>query len=199
MPYSRTSLLGVAILAIAALVTIGYAEPASPESAPLQFVDLDGKAVDFADIAGDAATVVIFTRTDCPISNRYAPEVRRLYDEFHPRGVAFYLVYVDPREGPQDIRAHLKEYEYPCPALLDHDHLLVAATGATVTPEAVVFAANGTRTYRGRIDDLYADLGASRSAPTTHDLSDAIEATLADKPAADPETKAVGCLIADLK
>src|SRR5689334_201117 len=37
--------------------------------------------------------VCLFTRTDCPISNSYAPEVRRMYEKFSPRGVAFYLVY----------------------------------------------------------------------------------------------------------
>jgi hypothetical protein len=40
--------------------------------------------------------VLVFVRTDCPISNRYAPELRRLQDRFAPRGMAFWLVYPDP-------------------------------------------------------------------------------------------------------
>ena len=40
--------------------------------------------------------VFIFLRTDCPISNRYAPELTRIAKEFQGRHVAFYLVYPDP-------------------------------------------------------------------------------------------------------
>ena len=68
-----------------------------------------------------------------------------------------------------------------------------------MTPEAVVFDADRKIAYRGRIDDLNADLGNARSAATKHDLADAIEATLAGQPVAEPVTKAVGCYIEDLK
>jgi AhpC/TSA family len=144
-------------------------------------------------------TAIVFTRSDCPISNRYAPTVKKLYQEYQPRGVKFYLVYVDPREGPEQIRQHLEEFDYPCPGLHDPAHELVAATGVTVTPEAVVFDAHRKIVYRGRIDDLYADFGQSRDEATTHDLADAIEAALSGAPVPNPVTEAVGCSISDLK
>jgi hypothetical protein len=143
--------------------------------------------------------VVIFTRSDCPISNRYAPEVRKLYESFHPRGVGFFLVYVDPRQTPESIREHLAKFEYPCPALRDPRHTLAAHTGATVTPEVVVFDRAERITYRGRISDLFAGLGRARPVATKHDLRDAIEATLHGQPVAEPVTKAIGCYISDLK
>jgi hypothetical protein len=96
--------------------------------------------------------------------------------------VEFYLIYVDPKEEPEAIRTHLKQYEYPCPALRDPGHKLVAETGATVTPEAVVFDSNHKVAYRGRIDDRNADFGKSSSVAVKHDLADAIEATLSDGP-----------------
>ena len=37
-------------------------------------------------------TVLVFTTTDCPISNRYAPELRRIEDRFASDGVDFVLV-----------------------------------------------------------------------------------------------------------
>jgi hypothetical protein len=113
--------------------------------------------------------------------------------------VKFVLVYVDPNESLDDIRRHLKEFEYPCPAVRDPSHALVAATGATITPEAVVFDSERQIVYRGRIDDLYAELGNSRDEPTTRDLADAIEAALAGRSAPHPITRAVGCPISDLK
>jgi hypothetical protein len=162
-------------------------------------VDLDGRPFNFGQSAKGSVSVAIFTRSDCPISNRYAPDVRELYEKFHSRGVAFYLIYVDPGEQPEAIRRHVNEYDYPCTALRDPNHVLVAQTKATVTPEAALFDIGGNIVYRGRINDLYADLGKARAAATKHDLRDALEATLAGEKVAEPVTKAIGCYIADLK
>jgi hypothetical protein len=172
------------------------AESASGQSLPL---DLDGHPFDLGKKQPSPITVVIFTRTDCPVSNRYAPEVRHLYETYHPRGVEFFLVYVDPDEDSAAIRQHLREYSYPCKALRDPDHALVARCHATITPEAVVFDGRQNVAYLGRINNLYEDLGKPRAAATTHELADAIDATLAGKPVATPRSKAVGCTIADLK
>lgn len=182
---------------VAAIAVVAFA--AGPKADPARLVDLDGRTRGLWQAGQDGPTVAIFARSDCPISNRYAPEVRRLYEVFHPRGVEFVLIFVDPRETSEAIRTHLKEYEYPCEALLDPEHQLVAATGATVTPEAVVFDGARRRVYRGRIDDLFVDFGKSRSEASTHDLEAAIAATLDGRPVTVPETKAVGCIIADLK
>ena len=168
-----------------------------PSPPAIHLLDLDGRPVDLW--RPDRVTVVVFTRTDCPISNRAAPEIRRLYETYHPRGADFFLIYVDPREQPDAIRRHLQDYDYRCPGLRDPKHTLVARCGATVTPEAAVFGKDGAMTYLGRVDDQYADVGQPRAQATAHDLADAIESTLLGQPVARPRTKAVGCLIADLK
>lgn len=163
-------------------------------------IDLNGRPFDLIRGRDDAlASVVIFTRSDCPISNRYAPTVKKLCETYAPRDVQFYLAYVDPKATPDHIRQHMSEFAYPCTGLRDPKHLLVSATGATVTPEAAVFNAKEELVYRGRIDDMYVDYGKAREAATTHELADAIDATLAGKPVAEPFTKAVGCPIGDLQ
>src|SRR4029077_9945651 len=81
-------------------------------------------------------------------------------------------------------------------ALRDPEHALVKFVGATVTPEAAVYA-GGRVVYRGRIDDRYVDLGVERPAATQHDLADALAASLDGKPAPHPPPQAVGCFIAD--
>ena len=162
-------------------------------------LDLDDKEAGLWQDGPAAVTVALFTQSDCPISNRYAPDILALYEKFHPQGVNFYLLFVDPRQSPEAIRSHLKEYGYPFPALRDPEHSFATFAGATVTPEAVVFDANRRIVYRGRIDDLFADFGKSRSDATSHYLAEAIEATLAGRPVAEPVTKAIGCYIADLQ
>src|SRR5258707_14782986 len=62
--------------------------------------------------AGTKAIVFLFTSTDCPISNRYAPEVRRIAEEFAAKGVLFRLAYPNPAEQADAIREHMKAYAY---------------------------------------------------------------------------------------
>jgi hypothetical protein len=161
---------------------------------------LDGPALvdPFAVATGTKAIVFLFTSTDCPISNRYAPEVRRIAALFGAQGVVFRLVYPNPAEATPAIRQHMAAFGYggAAEAFRDPDHALVKAAGATVTPEAAVFA-GGRFVYRGRIDDRYVDLGLERPAATKRDLADALTAVVAGKPVRPPTTQAVGCFIAD--
>ncbi len=143
-------------------------------------------------------TVLVFTRTDCPIANRHAPEINRLHREFEPRGVAFWLVYLDRHEGSDRLRAHRAQYGYSCAALRDDDHALVAMTGVRVTPEVAVFA-GGRMVYRGRIDNRVQDFGKERAVASRHDLALALEAALEGRVVDPATTTAVGCFIRDLR
>ena len=149
--------------------------------------------------AGTKAIVFLFTSTDCPISNRYAPEMRRIAEEFAAKGVVFRLVYPNPAENAGAIREHMTAYSYAgaFEAVRDPKLALVKFTGATITPEIAVVV-GGRVVYRGRIDDRFVDLGRERPAPTQRDLFDALTAIVAGKSAPHPTTQAVGCFISDL-
>jgi ribosomal protein L35AE/L33A len=173
------------------------AAPAKPGAAsPGGLLDLQGRPADPLKNPDARVTVLLFVRTDCPISNRYAPEVRRLRDALAPRGVVWWMIYPDPDETVAAIRKHLEDYKFGADALRDTRHALVKATGVTVTPEAAVFKGS-TMIYRGRIDDRYEDLGKMRPEAVTHDLEDAIRAALAGKKIS-RRTRAVGCDIPEL-
>ena len=161
-------------------------------------VDLDGKSAD--PFAGAAKVrVLVFVRTDCPISNRYAPELKRLSDEFAARGAVFSIVYADPSETSGNIRHHMEEYAFPGAAIRDPGHVLVRRAKATITPEAAVFSAAGALLYHGRIDNRYIEVGKSRPSPTRHDLEDAIGAALDGRPQLEASAPAVGCYLADVE
>lgn len=49
--------------------------------------------------------------------------------------------------------------------------------------------------YRGRIDNLYINIGRTRQQVTSHDLTDALDAVLAGRPVKQPTTEALGCYI----
>jgi len=193
------------IVGLVAHATLFLAAPANAQPAGataadprVHVLDLADRIVDPLDQPGARAIVVIFTRTDCPIANRYAPEIQRLHRAFGPKRVAFRLVYLDAGEPVEAIRTPLRQYGYDIPALRDPRHDLVSRTGARTTPEAAVFTADRRMVYRGRIDDRYVDLNKVRASPTRHDLREALAAVLAGTPVQPRTTDAVGCLIADL-
>jgi len=159
--------------------------------------NLSGERLDPFQASNIVATVFIFVATDCPISNRYAPEVQRLQTEFSSKGIAFWLVYPDRDVSADTIRKHINDYHYSIGALRDPEHSLVKRTGARVTPEAVVFDRNQEIVYRGRIDDRYVELGQMRPAPTQKNLEEALTAVVTGKPVSVPSTRAIGCHIPD--
>jgi hypothetical protein len=145
------------------------------------------------------ATAYIFTTTDCPIANRYAPEIERLHREFSRRGVAMRLVYVNPRQSEAAVREHADKFRYSLPIERDATHALVRRFGITVTPEAAVVDSAGSLVYLGRIDDRFAAIGVDRQRATTHDLQDVLDAILSDRPVPSASRPAVGCFVADLQ
>jgi thiol-disulfide isomerase/thioredoxin len=141
----------------------------------------------------NAVVAFIFVSTECPISNRYAPEVQRLQEKFGK--VGFWLVYPNASDSDEEIRKHLQEFRHTAPALCDPKHKLVRLAGVRVTPEAAVFNSRGELLYHGRIDDRHVDFGKQRPEPTRRDLENALSAVLngqAPQKAAGPS---VGCPI----
>jgi thiol-disulfide isomerase/thioredoxin len=189
------------ILTVAALVVIAVwigsvsASAGQPSSAG---VDLAGRTVDPLRAEAGKPVVLIFIRTDCPISNRYAPSIQRLSTEYVGKA-AFWLVYPDKGESSSAIEQHLHTYGYKLPALHDPQHSLVKLGQVQVTPEAAVFDAGGQLVYHGRIDNWYKEFGRARPAPTTHELDDAIQAVLKGSKPAVTTADAVGCYISDLE
>lgn len=147
---------------------------------------------------GEKAVVLLFIRSDCPISNRYAPEIRRLYQKYSSRGIDFHLVYPEPGFTPVEMEKHRKEYGYTIPALLDTGHQYVIRAGARVTPEAAVFV-HGDLLYLGRIDDRFVDIGKAKKEATQHDLEEVLAAVAEGKQIGLRQTKAVGCVIEKLQ
>ena len=147
--------------------------------------------------AGSKASVLLFIRSDCPISNRYAPLIEQMYDRYSPQKIEFHLIYVEPGLTASKMEEHRKEYGYAIPAILDEKLNYVKLAGARTTPEAAVFV-NSNLVYLGRIDDRYASVSQSRPAPTRHDLEDVLQEIVDGKSLSFHQTTAVGCAIEGL-
>lgn len=197
-PLHLRSCRAVCSLVLALGLATAVSSLRAQSSASTSAEDLYGRSVDPLKSPHGRVVVLLFVRTDCPISNRYAPLLQSLSTEFRGRA-NFWLVYPDRAESASQIRAHLSAYHYSLPTLRDPRHQLVKQAQATITPEAAVFDPNGRLLYHGRIDNQYEELGAPpRPKPTTHELADAITAALNHTSVSSDHVSATGCYIADV-
>ena len=186
---------GLAVVLFTGAMTAGAAQGAH------YGVDLEGKPLTGLATEGSRVVVLFFAASDCPISNRYLPEMKRLHQEFADEGAAFWEVFPNPEDSAEVLRKHDEEYSDPLSIVRDVDQSLVSMAHATVTPEAAVFVKNGAalrEVYHGRIDDRYLAFGSERPHAQHHDLEDAIRAALEGKPVQSPGGPPVGCAIVTL-
>jgi hypothetical protein len=176
---------------LAPLLLCAVAHASGP--AAVEFTDTAGRTQTPLSQPDKKATVLFFVQSDCPISNAYAPEIRRICSDYDKKKVAAFIVHADPDVTLDQARAHAKEYGYVCPVLRDPTHVLVKKTGVATAPEVAVLTPDGKVSYRGRIDDWYVDFGKRRAQPTRRDLREALDAILQGNPVPTPVTKVIGC------
>ncbi|HTX77580.1 MAG TPA: redoxin family protein [Terracidiphilus sp.] len=189
--FRRGNFLSFVVLLVLTAIAAGRAQ------AVLRPVSSSGATAH--DLAPDGARVVVlfFATTDCPICNRYVPEIERLDHLYAGDGVRFWWVYPDPTDDAAAIAQHRKDFNITGAIFPDPPAEAVEMAHATVTPEAAVFVVEGGQlreVYHGRVDDRYIAIGQERPQATRHDLDAAIQAALAGKPAP-PGGPAVGCAI----
>ena len=138
--------------------------------------------------------VELFLAVECPISNRYIPELNRLANTYRPKGIAFNAYFPEPGLTQSRLDQWAKDFAIHFPVALDSKAILARKSGATLTPEAAVFQA-AKLLYRGRIDDRYVSWGKSRPEPTRRDLAETLDQLLAGRQPAPRFTKAWGCFI----
>jgi hypothetical protein len=186
--------LASGLIILALTLSLGASKAPSANASRKMVRDIDGHRLNL--FGQDAkAAVLFFITNDCPITNGYAPEINRIVADYEDRKIAFFAVYTDPTVTIPAIRKHAREFGLQIPLIPDTAHELVHRVGATVTPEAAVLEPGGKLIYLGPIDDLYADFGKRRPAPTERYLRQALDAVLSGKPVVIRTAKPIGCFI----
>jgi len=158
----------------------------------------DGTRVTSLAPAAAQAVVLYFVATDCPVSNRTFPEMKRVRQAFAARGIAFWYVYPNITEIPATVRQHQAEFDPGAPTLLDDRGTLTRLARAVATPEAVVLTSSGSGwkpVYAGRIDDRYLRLGVERPAVQNHFVERVLNELLSGQPVEPATGNPVGCAI----
>lgn len=160
----------------------------------LKFTDTRSLTRTLSDFGKKKAIVLVFTNTTCPLAQKYLPTLTALEKEYRAKDVQFASLNAAEEDTVIAIATQSVKYDVEFPLLKDFGGTCARALGVTRTPEAVVLDAERRIVYRGRIDDQFR-LGGARKAPSTHELKDAIDAVLAERPVPTPETEVDGCPI----
>lgn len=167
-----------------------------PQAAAIKLTGVDGREVSLKELMGPKGLLVIFSCNHCPWVKAWQARMVALGNGYSKKGIGVVAVNAnDPVAYPDDDLAHMKaqakEHGYQFPYVVDATSDVARAFGATRTPEAFLFDANGVLVYHGAIDDNAEKPEAVRKRY----LADALEALLAGRPVPVAETKALGCSI----
>ncbi len=85
---------------------------------------------------------LFFVTNDCPISNQYAREIRRICEDYAEKGLRCELIYVNPRLSLEAARGHAAEFGHAGYTVsVDPRQQRARQSGVTVTPEVAVLDA----------------------------------------------------------
>jgi len=147
-----------------------------------------------ADLVTDNGCVVVFTCNHCPYVIGNESRIESIASRAREEGMGFAGINSnDPDNYPTDNWEHMQKRGavMTYPYLHDASQVVARAWGAERTPEFYLLDGNGTITYRGRLDDSPRDPNFA----TTSELSDAIDALLADESPDVSRTDSIGCSV----
>lgn len=144
---------------------------------------------------GEKGAVLLFLDPDCPVSQKYGNSIRQLAEQFEEKGIHTIAIYPLVQVDTAKVKSFVQEYQYNFTHLLDPQLKLTQAIEASVTPEAYLLSESGEVIYHGAINNWFYALGRYRRVVTQHYLKDAVEAYLQQKPVAQQQTEAIGCMI----
>lgn len=175
-----------------AIFTLEIGAPAPPFDLPA----VGGGRVALDDLADAEVFVYVQGCNHCPVVRSNIGRLVDIARAYEDRRVRFVMVNsndADRYESDsfEEMERFDEEHDLPFPYLHDEDQSVALAYRAVRTPEVLVFDADRTLRYHGRIDDAPKDPAQA----TTRDLRDAIEALLAGRRPETPETWAVGCTV----
>lgn len=173
-------------------------QPLGTPAPSFELLDVtSGEQRSLADVAGTAATVVMFICNHCPYVKHVNSELVAVANDYAGRGVGFVAISSNdaeqyPDDGPDRMAEVAAELGYPFPYLYDETQEVARAYGAVCTPDLFVYDADLALTYRGRLD---ASTPGNGQPLTGADLRAALDALIAGRPVDGDQVPSMGCSI----
>lgn len=178
--------------------TLGDEKELELGSSSIRMLDMSGQLHLLGEKDGTRATVVVFLSTECPVARQLIPELGRIHERFRTEHVEFYGVFSDPSVTWKQADLFVKEFGIKFPVLFDGSGELAHTLKPSHVPEAFLINAHRAVVYRGRINDMYRQVGKRQLEATENDLINAIAATIEGRLPDVRFSQPVGCPIENL-
>jgi thiol-disulfide isomerase/thioredoxin len=164
---------------------------------------VDGKNYSLKDFSAAKIFVIAWTSVHCPTAQAYEERIKKLVEDYKPRGVAFAAInpnspeavrldelgYTDLDDSFESMKIRSKHHHFNFPFLDDGPTESTAKKfGPIATPHVFIFDAERKLRYEGRVDD-----NERESLVKSRDTRAALDALLAGKQPAVAQTKVFGC------
>lgn len=178
--------------------TVASTSPIGKRIADFRLRDYHGREHSLSEFADREVMVIAFLGVECPLVKLYAPRLQEIANSFADQGVTFLGINSNRQDPPTKIGAFAQRTGVEFPILKDPDNAVADQFGAIRTPEVFVLDHERVIRYWGRIDDQYGfttGVGYGKKGVTRHDLVEALEEMLSNKPVSVAVTQAPGCHI----
>jgi peroxiredoxin len=196
LPGRLTAFLLLLVAAALGLGFVGNNEKVVPD---FNLLNVDGRYVSLKNYPDAKGFIVVFTCNHCPFAKLYPPRLNALHEKYAKQGVPLIAIsstdtitYEEDAYPKMVTKARAEHFKFPY--LFDGEQTVAKQYAAQKTPHAfVIWKEKGQWVvkYNGAIDDN----GGEPENVETPFVADAVEALLAGKQVAIPETKSIGCQI----
>lgn len=172
------------------MVALGTAAP------DFALPDTEGRTVRLGDFDGKPL-LVIFLCNHCPYVKHIANDLAQVAAKYQQKGIAVVGISSnDATKYPDDsfdaMKAEKRRRGYTFPYLYDESQAVARAYNAQCTPDFFLYTKDRQLAYRGQMDDARPGNGKPITAA---DLTTAVDAVLAGKPAPAVQKPSMGCNI----
>lgn len=188
------------VLAIAAMAFLPINEPL-PIGSPIPNADVKMKEIgggnkSFNEAMKKNGLLVMFSCNTCPVVKKLQARINELCKYAMDNEVGVILLnpneaYRDNGDSYDDSKSYAKANGFSWYYVMDDNHVMADAFGATRTPEVFLFDSKAKLAYHGAIDD---NSGNAAEVTRRHAFV-AIDELKGGKDISQKETKSVGCTI----
>jgi len=158
--------------------------------------NVDGTMLSLKEASGENGLLVIFSSNTCPWVIAWEDRYNDLHEIAQKNGVG--MIVINSNEAQRDdedsfeaMKEHSRQLNYSFSYVLDKDHEVADAFGATRTPHVFLFDKDLNLVYRGAIDDN----SRNKNEVTKPYLINAIGNMVSNKTIDPATTRSLGCTI----
>ena len=176
--------------------TLSTMQPLGAAAPDFTLPDTEGNQVSKSDFAGKPL-LIIFMCNHCPFVIHVREKMVEAIKQYQAKGVAVVGINSNdvenyPDDSPEKMKADRDNYGYTFPYLYDETQEVAQSYQAACTPDFFLYDGDHKLAYRGQFDDSRPGSGMP---VTGEDLTAAVEAVAAGKPAPKEQKASMGCNI----